>query len=268
MRIGSIAVRKLIETGHQVTVWDVELSPTFSRDVERSLRLLLRQKKMDKSAAPQVSERIRYGTDWEELRPCEFVVEAVKEDKDVKKGVLCRVGELVADRSVIASNTSTLSIAQLAESVPNPARFLGLHFFNPVVSIELVEVVRGPRTAEETVVAATDFVSDLDKRAFVVPDVPGFVVNHLLFLMINEAVHLVENESVSPETVDQCIRLGAGHPMGPLELADYIGLDVCLAILENLYAATGKDRYRPAALLQRYVQKGDLGRKSGGGFYR
>jgi len=258
----------LAAAGHRVTVWDVELSATFEKDVRRSLRLFGRQRGMDKDAAGEACRRITYGTDFKQLRSCSLVLEAVKEDQHVKHRVLSQLSRLLDPRAIIASNTSTLSIAALARAVSHPGRFLGLHFFNPITSISLVEVIRGPQTGREVTAAATDLLIDLGKKPVVVPDVPGFVVNRLLFLMINEAIRLVEQQGVGPELIDQCMRLGAAHPMGPLELADYIGLDTCLAILDNLHAATGDDAYRPAPLLCETVGRGHLGQKTGGGFYR
>jgi 3-hydroxybutyryl-CoA dehydrogenase len=265
--MGRQLVALFATAGHDAIVWDVEGSPKFEKEAERSVRLFGRQRGMDKSAIREISERIRYATELGELESCELVLEAVKEDKIVKKEALSRLAQLVEERSIIATNTSSLSIGELSESVTNPERFLGLHFFNPVVSIELVEVIRGPYTSEQTVTFAANLLSDVGKKGLIVPDMPGFVVNHLLLLMINEAIYLLEREDLTAETVDACMRLAAGHAMGPLELADLCGLDTCLAVLEHLHRRTGNQQYRPAPMLRRYVREGRLGRKSGGGFY-
>ena len=196
-----------------------------------------------------------------------LVIEAIVENKDAKASLFAQLGASAAAETLFASNTSSLSITALGRASGRPDRFAGLHFFNPVPVLSLVEVVRGLETSDATIAAATAFAGSIGKTALVVRDSPGFVANRLLIPMINEAVFLLEEAVTDAESIDQIMKLGASHSMGPLALADLIGLDVCLAIMESLHRDVGDDKYRPAPLLRRMVAAGKLGRKSGAGFY-
>lgn len=223
---------------------------------------------VSEQTARDVEERVTITHSVGDLGDCEVVVESIVEALEPKRVLFAQLGSLTGPQTVLASNTSTLSIGQLAQVTEHPERVVGIHFFNPVARMELVEVVRGLETSPATMARATAFVGQLAKTAIEVADEAGFVVNALLFPSINAAVRLVERGVASAEDVDRAMVLGANHPLGPLALADLVGLDVTVAILERLWAATGDPALVPAPTLRRLVAAGRLGRKSGWGFYR
>jgi 3-hydroxybutyryl-CoA dehydrogenase len=197
----------------------------------------------------------------------DLAIEAVFEHLETKLALIREVSALLPATSILASNTSSISITRLAAAATGPERVIGLHFFNPVPVLPLVEIVRGMQTANATVEHAVAFVRQIGKEPALVQDSPGFVVNRILLPMINEAIFCLAEGVASPDTIDATMKLGANHPMGPLALADLIGPDVCLDILETLQRDLGDDKYRPAPLLRRMVAAGKLGRKRGAGFY-
>jgi 3-hydroxybutyryl-CoA dehydrogenase len=201
------------------------------------------------------------------LRPCEWVVEAIVEDAGAKSDLLRALGRLCREETVLASNTSSISLTRLGAASGRPEQLIGLHFFNPAPVMKLVEVVPGLRTAPALVETAAALVERLGKTPVVSRDRPGFLSNRILAPLLNEAFWAVEEGVGTPEDVDRTARLGLNHPMGPLELADFIGLDVCLAILEVLHQELGDPKFRPCPLLRKYVEAGWLGKKSGRGFY-
>lgn len=201
------------------------------------------------------------------LADADIVIEAIIEKLDVKASLLALVNQAARREALVASNTSSISITALGRASGRPDRFLGLHFFNPVPVLPLVEVVRGLETSEDAVNEAVGFANALGKTPVVVNDSPGFAANRILLPMINEAICALQDGVATPESIDEVMKLGMSHPMGPLALADLIGLDVCLDIMETLQRDFGDDKYRPAPLLRRMVAAGRLGRKSGRGFY-
>jgi 3-hydroxybutyryl-CoA dehydrogenase len=203
----------------------------------------------------------------EELVPADLMIEAVLEDAAVKEDVFRRADELLPAEAVLASNTSSIPISTLAAATGRPDRVIGMHFFNPVPMMSLVEVVRGQETSDETAEAITELARDLGKTPAVANDFPGFVSNRILMPFINEAVWALHEGVAEPEAIDTIAKLGFAHPMGPLALADLIGLDTCVAIMEVLRDGLGDDRYEPCPLLREHVAAGRLGRKSGQGFY-
>ncbi len=203
----------------------------------------------------------------EDLVPANLMVEAVVEDADVKEDVFRRADQTLPSDAILASNTSSIPITSLAAATRRPDRVIGMHFFNPVPVLQLVEVVRGRDTSDETAESITELAGELGKTPAVANDFPGFVSNRILMPYINEAVHALADGVAEAEAIDTIARLGFAHPMGPLALADLIGLDTCVAIMEVLQEGLGDDKYAPAPLLKEYVAQGRLGRKSGQGFY-
>jgi 3-hydroxybutyryl-CoA dehydrogenase len=211
--------------------------------------------------------RIKTSKALEAAKDAELVVEAVSENPDIKFEVFAALRRLTPLQTILASNTSSISIGELAKHTNNPARVIGMHFMNPVPVMKLVEVLRGPETSNDTVKRTVEIVQELGKTAVEVKDAPGFVSNRVLMPMINEAIFCVQDGIATAEGVDQVMKLGMNHPLGPLALADLIGLDVCLAIMKVLQDGLDAHKYRPAPLLENMVAKGQLGRKSGQGFY-
>jgi 3-hydroxybutyryl-CoA dehydrogenase len=203
----------------------------------------------------------------DDIVPADLMIEAVIEDAGVKEDVFRRADEVFPDESVLASNTSSIPITSLAAVTGRPDRVIGMHFFNPVPVLKLVEVIRGLETSDETAAAIVALAEELGKTPAEARDFPGFVSNRILMPFINEAAYALMEGVAEPEAIDTIAKLGFAHPMGPLALADLIGLDTCVAIMEVLHEGLGDDKYAPCPLLRRYVQAGRLGRKSGRGFY-
>ncbi len=211
--------------------------------------------------------RIKTSKALEAAKDAEIVVEAVSENPDIKFDIFEDLDRLAPKGAILASNTSSISITEIAKVTKRPDRVIGMHFMNPVPVMKLVEVIRGPETSNETVKRAVEIVQALGKTAVEVNDAPGFVSNRVLMPMINEAIFCVDEGVATAEAVDQVMKLGMNHPLGPLALADLIGLDVCLAIMKVLQDGLDAQKYRPAPLLEKMVANGQLGRKSGQGFY-
>ena len=206
--------------------------------------------------------------DMQDAAKADVVIEAAVEDLDVKRSIFSKLDGIVSPGCILATNTSSLSVTAVASAVGSPDKVVGLHFFNPVPRMALIEIIRGAATSDETYEAAKALSERLGKTAVTVNEYPGFVVNRILIPMINEAVFMLQEGVASAEDIDTAMKLGANHPMGPLALADLIGLDVCLAIMELLRDEMGEGKYRPAPLLRKMVRAGRLGRKSGEGFFR
>jgi 3-hydroxybutyryl-CoA dehydrogenase len=206
-------------------------------------------------------------SDVNDLAAADLVIEAATEDETVKRKIFATLCPVLKPEALIATNTSSLSITRLASATDRPERFMGIHFMNPVPVMKLVELVRGIATDETTFKTAKTFVSSLDKTITVAEDFPAFIVNRILLPMINEAIYTLYEGVGSVEAIDTAMKLGANHPMGPLQLADFIGLDTCLSIMQVLHDGLADSKYRPCPLLVKYVEAGWLGRKSGRGFY-
>ena len=235
----------------------------ISNGVERALK---------KAALPAgdcgaALDRLRGTTDYEALSGCDFIIEAATENEALKISILRRIDAVARADAIVATNTSSISIGRLAAHAKRPHAFVGLHFFNPVAAMHLVEVVRGPQTDDATVDAAAALAEQLGKRPVVVKDAPGFVVNRLLCPMLNEAVLAYSEGIASAPDIDEAMKLGCNHPIGPLALCDLIGLDVVLAVMRVFHHDFKDPKYRPAPLLEEMVAAGNLGRKSGRGFY-
>ncbi|MFC0666078.1 3-hydroxybutyryl-CoA dehydrogenase [Azotobacter chroococcum] len=236
---------------------------TLSNNLERQLKKGLISEADKQAALSRIHPQTSYGA----LAGSSLVIEAATENLDLKRQILALIEEVTEPDALIASNTSSLSISQLASALGNPERFIGLHFFNPVPIMTLVEVIRGLQTSESTHVRALEFAEHVGKTAISVRNSPGFVVNRILCPMINEAIFVLQEGLASAQDIDTGMQLGCNHPIGPLALADLIGLDTLLAILETFYRDFGDPKYRPASLLKEMVAAGYLGRKSGRGFH-
>ncbi|KQS64441.1 3-hydroxybutyryl-CoA dehydrogenase [Rhizobium sp. Leaf371] len=210
---------------------------------------------------------IKGSSDLTDLSPADLVIEAATEDESVKRQIYVSVCPVLKPDAILATNTSSLSITRLASATDRPERFMGIHFMNPVPVMKLVELVRGIATEEGTFASARQFVTALDKTITVAEDFPAFIVNRILLPMINEAIYTLYEGVGTVDAIDTAMKLGANHPMGPLQLADFIGLDTCLSIMQVLHDGLADSKYRPCPLLVKYVEAGWLGRKSGRGFY-
>jgi 3-hydroxybutyryl-CoA dehydrogenase len=235
--------------------------------VDKNLQRGVDKGKMTAEEKQQTLARIHGTTKLEDLADCDFVVEAVVEDLGVKRDLFRELDLIVKAGVILASNTSSISITEIGAATERPERVIGMHFMNPVPVMKLVEVIRGLGTSDATTTEVLELGARLGKTAVECRDFPGFVSNRVLLPMINEAIFCVHEGVATPEAVDSIMKLGMNHPMGPLTLADFIGLDTCLAILEVLHDGLGDPKYRPCPLLRKYVEAGWLGRKSGRGFY-
>ncbi|MGE4613140.1 MAG: 3-hydroxyacyl-CoA dehydrogenase NAD-binding domain-containing protein [Planctomycetota bacterium] len=235
--------------------------------IENSLGRMVKKEKMTTDDAEAVLGRITFEAGIEAASGARWGIEAVPEDEALKESVISSLDEQISEGGVIASNTSSISITRLANFSDRPESFVGMHFMNPVPMMKLVEVIRGHKTSDTVVEATLELSRRLGKEPWEVQDYPGFVANRILAPMLNEAFYALMEGVATRESIDEVMKLGMGHPMGPLALADFIGLDVCLNILELLQSELGDPKYRPCPLLRRMVAAGDLGRKSGRGFY-
>ena len=235
--------------------------------VGKSLDRLLQKEKISEADKAAALGRIKGSTNYDDLKGAQLVIEAATENHDLKNKILKQLDELLAPEVIIATNTSSISITQLAAVTKRADKFVGMHFFNPVPMMALVEIIRGLQTSDATHDAVKDLAVRLGKSPITVKNAPGFVVNRILVPMINEAFFVLSDGLATPEDIDAGMRLGCNHPIGPLALADMIGLDVCLAVMEVYLDEFGDSKYRPCPLLREYVAAGRLGRKTGMGVY-
>jgi 3-hydroxybutyryl-CoA dehydrogenase len=232
-----------------------------------SLDRLVKKEKLSAQDAAAVRARIRATTEYADLARADLVIEAATENVDIKRRIMKQADEIIAPQTVLATNTSSISITALAASISHPERFIGMHFFNPVPVMGLVELIRGLQTNDATQSAAAEFIRRIGKTAIGVKNSPGFAVNRILVPMINEAIFTLQEGVATAAEIDEGMRLGCNHPIGPLALADLVGLDTLLSVLEVFQRDFGDPKYRPAPLLREMVSAGMLGRKSGKGFY-
>jgi 3-hydroxybutyryl-CoA dehydrogenase len=255
--------------GYKVTIYDLskERIEAGLATINGNLARQVTNGKISDDQRKEALALISGSSDVNDLAAADLVIEAATEDESVKRKIFATLCPVLKPEALIATNTSSLSITRLASATDRPERFMGIHFMNPVPVMKLVELVRGIATDETTFTTAKTFVSSLDKTITVAEDFPAFIVNRILLPMINEAIYTLYEGVGSVEAIDTAMKLGANHPMGPLQLADFIGLDTCLSIMQVLHDGLADSKYRPCPLLVKYVEAGWLGRKSGRGFY-
>ncbi len=263
--IAQVAAR----AGYSVVLRDIneQFLERGMKAVDKSLQRDVDKERLQDEEKRSIISRIRTSTEWEALKDATLVVEAVTENFNVKAEVFRTLDELTQPEAILASNTSSISITKLGATTRRPDKVIGMHFMNPVPVMKLIEIIRGMATSDETFIRVRDMSEKLGKTALECNDMPGFVSNRVLMPMINEAIFALHEGVATRESIDGIMKLGMNHPMGPLTLADFIGLDVCLAILNVLHEGLGDPKYRACPLLKRYVDAGWLGRKSGRGFY-
>ncbi len=268
-QMGTGIAQTVAQHGHKVLLSDVDIDRARAglANVEKAVAKAVGRGKIEAGDAEALLARITPVADYAPMGEADLVIEAATEREEIKNAIFAEVGKVLADEAILASNTSSIPITRMANHAPDPARFIGLHFFNPVPVMGLIEVIPGLATAKDTTERVSAFAERLGKQVVLSQDEPGFVVNRILLPMINEAVFVLGQSTAGIEDIDKGCRLGLNHPMGPLELADFVGLDTCLDIINVLYETTKDTKYRPAPLLVKYVEAGWLGRKTGRGFY-
>lgn len=268
-QMGSGIAQVSAASGRSVVVNDIEkrFIDRGNDTIRNSLNRMQKKGKITEEQREEILSRIEGSTDLQAVERADFVVEAVTEDEEIKKKIFSDLDRICRKEVILATNTSSISITKIASATDRPDRVIGMHFMNPVPMMELVEVIRGLATTEETFRATWDMALFLGKTPVEASDFPGFIANRILMPMINEAVFALYEGVGKPEAIDTVMKLGMNHPMGPLTLADLIGLDTCLAIMEVLHRELGDDKYRPCPLLRKYVEAGYLGRKANRGFY-
>lgn len=268
-QMGAGIAQVAAQAGLEVVMTDVadEFIARGIKTIEKNLARQVEKGRLEAADRDAALARISTSLKIEDGGDADLFIEAAPEAIEIKQNLLEAAGRVLRPEAILATNTSSLSVTKLATFTGRPDRFVGIHFFNPVPAMALVEVVRGLETSDATVATARAFAERVGKSPITVADSPGFVANRILFPMINEAIFALQEGVAGPEEIDQGMKLGANHPMGPLALADLVGLDTTLAVIETLQRDLGDPKYRPCPLLRRYVAAGKLGRKSGAGFY-
>jgi 3-hydroxyacyl-CoA dehydrogenase len=267
--MGAGIVQAFAQKGCEVIVRDIkeEFVDRGIAGIAKGLEKLVAKGKMTEEDREAILSRISGTTDMNLAADCDLVVEAAIENMKIKKEIFAELDGICKPEAILASNTSSLSITEVASATKRPDKVIGMHFFNPAPVMKLVEVIRGMATSQETFDAVKELSVAIGKEPVEVAEAPGFVVNRILIPMINEATFILQEGIASVEDIDTSMKFGAGHPMGPLALGDLIGLDVCLAIMDVLFTETGDNKYRASSILRKYVRAGWLGRKTGKGFY-
>ena len=268
-QMGNGIVHVSAVAGHDVTMVDINQGALdkAKATIEKNLDRQVKKGALDETAKAAAMARIATSTSMDAIANATFVIEAATENVELKHKIFADIDRLAPAGAILATNTSSISITEIAGKVKRPEAVIGMHFMNPVPVMQLIEVIRGLATSDETCARTVELAKGLGKTPVEVNDYPGFVANRILLPMINEAVYCVMEGVGTPAAIDEVMKLGMNHPMGPLTLADFIGLDTCLAILEVMHKGLGDPKYRPCPLLRKYVAQGWLGRKSGRGFY-
>ncbi len=268
--MGTGIAQVFLQAGFKALLLDID--PGILKKAEKRIAdiysLLVEKEKMNIKDRDIYLNNLKTATDLEILEDIPLVIETVKEDLKIKKELLEKIEKIVPEHTIITSNTSSFSINKLASGLKKPGRFMGLHFFNPAPLLPLIEVIAGEKTLKKVKDEIISLLENIGRETVEVKDSPGFIVNRLLIPYINKAVDLLSEAAASRDDIDKAMKLGANHPMGPLELADHIGLDICLDIMENLYRDPGDSGYKPSDLLKKMVSSGKLGKKTGEGFYK
>jgi 3-hydroxybutyryl-CoA dehydrogenase len=268
-QMGSGIAQVCAMSGYKVILHDLkqEFVERGRKTIEKNLSRQVEKGKLAEQDKSNTLERLTLSTDLKNVSEVDLVIEAAVENMEIKAKLFSDLDELAPAHTVLATNTSSLPITEIAAATKRPEKVIGMHFMNPVPVMKLVEIIRGLATADDVYAAIEDMARTLNKVPVEVNDFPGFVSNRILMPMINEAIFTLYEGVASKEAIDQVMKLGMNHPMGPLTLADFIGLDTCLYIMETLHEGFGDDKYRPCPLLRKYVKAGWLGKKSGRGFY-
>ena len=268
-QMGSGIAHVVSLSGRKVYLLDIDQGFLTSsiQTIEKNMARQASRGKVSEDDMKAALSRIETGTDYSGFSNCDIVIEAATENEDVKRKIFEEISGFLSDHALLATNTSSISITRLASTTDRPEKFIGMHFFNPVPVMQLVELIKGIATSQETFKTVKALSESLGKTVAEAEDFPAFIVNRILVPMINEAVYAVYEGVGTVSSVDIGLRLGANHPMGPLQLADFIGLDTCLSVMQVMYAGLADPKYRPCPLLVKYVEAGWLGKKAGKGFY-
>lgn len=264
-------VQIFAQKGYETTMWvrsiDKENPRASIKSIEKGLNRLLSKERISEEDMKNTLNKISITSNFEDLKDSDLIIEAISEDMDLKKEIFGKLDEICKEETILATNTSSLSITEIASSTNRPDRIIGMHFFNPVAVMKLVEVIKGIATSEDVKEKIVEISKEVGKTPVEVDEAPGFVVNRILIPMINEGIGIYAEGLASAEDIDQAMKLGANHPMGPLALGDLVGLDVCLAIMDVLYDEFKDSKYRAHPLLRKMVRGGKLGRKTKEGFF-
>lgn len=276
MKIGVIGagtmgagIAEVASKKYEVVVRDIkdEFVEKGKATITKSFEKSVAKERITEEEKNEYLGRLTFTTDVNDLKDCDLIIEAASENPEIKKSIFKELDELCGDDTILASNTSSISITEIAAATSRPDKVIGMHFFNPAAIMKLVEIIKGITTSEETVAKVTEITEAIGKTPVEVKEAPGFVVNRILIPMINEGIFALQEGLATPEGIDTAMKLGANHPMGPLELADLIGLDIVLNVMDYLKDTFGSDKYSAPVLLRQKVAAGELGRKSGKGFY-
>lgn len=268
-QMGAGIAQVCAQAGYDVLLYDLHEEKTKKalHSIEQNLSRNVEKQRMDEQEKEAARKKITQANSLQDASAVDMVIEAVVEKMNVKRDIFAQLDEITQDHTILASNTSSLPITEIAAATDRPERVIGMHFMNPVPVMKLVEIIRGLATEDEVYKKVEDVTKTIGKMPVEVNDFPGFVSNRILMPMINEAIYTLYEGVATKEAIDEVMKLGMNHPMGPIQLADFIGLDTCLSIMEILHEGFGDDKYRPCPLLRKYVKAGWVGKKAGKGFY-